>query len=359
MNYCPGCQEPLKGDEEQCPFCGYEIIATNKEEVAEKATPMPGKRPFYKSGAFIGSAIALVILAILVTGVIFGYNYYQESQENNFKKELEIVWLEVTNRTEQLISSLELVTDSSDLEDLKDELGSFSDFLAEKQTEVVNLETSPKYEANQQVLIDSIDKYNKYIYFLKLVVQKEVSQVGDADYGKIKTLADDSQGATDKFIAETAFVNDKLPSQIFKAIEKIRPLIEKAQADITNKQKQNQQQQLLTERKSAEATVRSFMQARIDKSAAEMRKYITPDYDKVFDPEQEFAVGDTYSIDFKITKTENKSPTEYEISGDELGKDLTGAKFTNKWWYKVVKFEGDWLIDNRKLLENGLPKTNP
>ncbi len=349
MNYCPGCQEPIEADEYQCPYCGYELIATNNEDIPGFAKSL--NKPFYKSGAFIGSVLGLIILAIIITGAIFGYDYYKDKQEAGFQKDLKAIWLETTNRSDQLSSSIDLVNNTSDFEDLNDELAKFSDFLSTQQTEAINLEPEEKYEDNQRVLVDSIEKYNKYTYLLKLILQKDITLINDKDYLKLKSLADDSSAATDKFVAEVPYIEGKIPPNIFQAMDKLRPIIEKEQKAIANRQKETQALEQNTQKREAERVVRSFMQAKIDKSAAEMRRYITPAYDKVFDPEQEFAVTDTYSIDFKITKTESVNENEFAINGDEIGKDLTGAKFTNKWLFKIVKYEGDWLIDNRTLIE--------
>lgn len=351
MNYCPGCQEPLEGNEEECPYCGYELIATKKEEdAAEFSSIASNRKPFYKRGVFIAPLLILILFGILAGTGYAGYKWYQQKLQSDFKKDLAAIWLEVTNRSDQITSSLQEINKPADLQLFKEDLSSFSEFLANKQTEAVNLDPPKEYQANRSDLIDSIEKYNKYVYLLKLILQKDVKEVTTQDYSKIKKLSEEAQGSTDEFVAEAAFINDKLPQDLFAAINKITPLIEEAQKQLAEQEKQSLEQTQIAERREAEQSVRLFMQGKIDKNAAEMRRYITPEYDKVFDPEQEFAVTDTYPIDFKITKTESKGAEGYEINGDEIGKDLTGAKYTNKWWFKVIKFEGSWLIDNRKLL---------
>ncbi len=350
MNYCPGCQEPLETGQEKCPFCGYELIATrNEEEASESLLPDSAQKPFYKRAAFLVPLIIILLLSILGAGGATGYIYYQKKQEKDTEKNLKTVWIEVKNRSEQLSDSLNSVKYPSDLENFEGEITSFSEFLAEKQTEVINLEVTEKYEDNKETLLAGIEKYSKYIYLLKLILQKEAVQVKNEDYSKIRKISDDAEAATSKFVAEASFIDDGLSENVFKAINKIKTLIEKVKKEEDTKKKQKLKQQQSTEKKEAEKTVRSFEQARINQSGAEMRRYITPDYGKVFDPETEFGVTDAYLIDFKITKTEAKSEKVYEISGEEVGKDLTGEKFTNKWWFKVIKYEGDWLIDNRKL----------
>ena len=350
MDYCPGCQEPLQKNEEQCSFCGYELIAT-KQEDDEDFSAIASKKSFFKSGAFIGSVISLVIIGAIIGGTVFGFNYFRQNQEDKYKKDLKSIWLEVNNRSEQVVSSLESVKTPSDLKNFKEDLVLFSDFLTRKQTELVSLEPPEKYKDNQSVLVDEIQKLGKYIFALKLLVQKDPNKVEAPDYAKVKKLAQSSDNADEKFVIETAFIDERMPSEIFDALETIRPIIEKAQKQSKAKKKQSLDQKLKADKRAAEKTVRLFMQARIDKSAAEIRRYITPDYDKIFDPEQEFDMSDTFSVDFKITSTENKSAKEFQINGDEISKDLTGEKFTNKWWFKVIDYENDWLIDDRKLLE--------
>ncbi len=350
MDYCPGCQEPLQQNEQQCPFCGYELIATKQEDDNDFSAIAP-RKSFFKSGAFIGTVVGIIIIGALTAGGIFGYNYYNQTQEKAFKKDLKAIWLEVNNRSEQVVTSLESVNSPKDLTNIKEDLVSFSEFLTSKQTETVNLEPPEKYKDSPSVLIAGIQKLNKYVFVLKLLVQKDPDKVGPADYSKINKLSEDSENANEKFVVEAAFIDDRLPSDIFKALDTIKPLIEKVQKQRKAHQKKSADQQLTADRRAAEKTIRSFMQARIDKSAAEIRRYITPGYDKIFNPDQEFDMSDTYSVDFKLTKTESKSPTEFQIYGDEISKDLTGEKFTNKWWFKVIKYENDWLIDDRKLLE--------
>jgi len=351
MNYCPGCQEPLELEQEECPYCGYELIATKKEPEADSSVMAIPKKPFYKRAVFIAPLIILVVLGILGGAGFAGYQFYQAKQENESEKNLKALWLEITNRSDQIASSLDLVKQPSDLESFKQELSDFNDFLSEKQTEAVNLEVMEKYQNNQSSLVESIEKYSDYAYLLKLTLQKAPAEVKTDDYTKITHFSENAQAGSDKFVAEASFIEGSLPKSIFSAIDKIKPLIEKIKTEEAAKEQETLKQQQAADKREAEKTVSSFMQARIDRNGAEMRRYITPGYDKVFDPEQEFAVTDTYAIDFRITKTESKEAGAFEVNGDESGKDLTGAKYVNKWWFKVIKLEGAWLIDNRKLLE--------
>jgi len=351
MNYCPGCQEPLEPEQEQCPYCGYELIATKKEPEADSSAMAIPKKPFYKRAVFIVPLIILVVLGILGGAGFAGYQYYQNQQADNSQKDLKAIWLEMTNRSDQIASSLDLVKQPSDLASFKEELSDFNDFLSDKQTEAVNLEVVEKYQNNQASLVEAIEKYSDYAYLLKLTLQKDPKEVKMDDYTKIDHFAETAQAGSDEFVAEASFIEGSLPKSIFSAIDKIKPLIEKIKAEEAAKEKETLKQQQAADKREAEKTVSSFMQARIDRNGAEMRRYITPNYDKVFDPEQEFAVTDTYAIDFRLTKSESKEADAFEISGDESGKDLTGAKYINKWWFKVIKSEGAWLIDNRKLLE--------
>lgn len=349
MNYCPGCQESVKNDAEACPYCGYELIPTIKEETALSANS--SKKPLYKRAVFLVPLISIIVLGILAGAGFAGYRFYQNKKKADFEKELKSIWTEIKNRSEFLSSNISLLQTPSDLKNLEEDLTDFSEFLTSKQSEASNLEAPESYQNNQSALVDAVEKYGNYIYVLKLVLQKEPSAVEESDYAKIKLFSEDAEAAGEKFVAEAVFVDDSLQANIFSALKKIKPIIEKVKKTEIAQRKQTLKQRQNAAKREAEKTVMSFMQARIDQSAAAMRRYITPGYDKVFDPEQEFAVTDTYSIDFKISSTKAVSDKQFEIEGVETGKDITGAKFENKWWFKVIKHEGDWLIDNRRLLE--------
>lgn len=353
MNYCPGCQEPLKNDTDQCPYCGYELIGTEKVEAGLKpasTTNISSKKPFYKRAVFLVPFITIIVLGILAGTGFATYRFYQNKKKADFEKELKSIWTEITNRSEYLATNISLLKKSSDLANLEEDLTSFNDFLSSKQSQASNLEAPPGYENNQSGLVDAIEKYGSYIYLLKLVLQKESSAVESSDYAKIKIFSEDAEAAAEKFVAEAVFIDNNLQASIFSALEKIEPIISKIKSQELAEKKQTLKARQSAAKKAAQRTVSSFMQARIDQNATEMRRYITPGYDKVFDAEQEFAVTDTYSIDFRITSTKDISAKEFQIEGVETGKDITGAKFENKWWFRVIKYEGDWLIDNRRLL---------
>lgn len=356
MQYCPNCHNALGKKDKICPNCGFnveqptEVIKPQKEQKDKPTANIPEKRPLYKRPVFWVITTSAILILLIACGLIGGYFYYNYKASVDYKAQVKSSWTDVVADSKSLDNTLKAVQTEADLPMLANELASMEDTLAETQSKAVNFNPPKKYRQQQAELLKALDNYASYIIQAKIMANKEPLAIDVAKFTELDAYAEAAKTSTSNFVTETDFIDQQLPEEIFTIGKLFKPIIEDAKLTDKKRKQKQKKQRAASAKKQAQQTVISFMQARIHKDAAEMRKYLTEAAAKAFDPDLEFQ-GDFDPIDFKIVKTDANSKG-FLIIGDETDRSWEGNNFTTKWQFQVILEGGSWLIDHRKILSS-------
>ncbi|RJQ31752.1 MAG: zinc ribbon domain-containing protein [Actinobacteria bacterium] len=364
MNSCPFCDKEIDAKDIVCPHCEKSIVDAptavidkplleDEQKKVEEPFKELQKVPLYRRPVFYAALIITVIITVLAGAGIGTFYYLKVSRQSSFKQKIKSVWLDVSQQSKAFSQTTQATSNSAELKNISDEASTLYELVTRKQTEVATLETPTDYEYVQNNLAYALSKYSDYLMAVRILLNKSAASVSSKDFRALDSSAEEAQTAIDNFLGSVSFIRSDMPDDVFEASKKIEPIMKAAQKQTQVEQVEALKKQQETDKQEATKTVTDFMQARIQDNFVAMRRYLTANENKYFDPEAEKkAQGNSYPVDFKVTNVAyDVKGNTFTIDGDETVKDYQGHPQTIRWRFKVVKSQTVWLIDKRELIK--------
>lgn len=365
--YCPSCGAIYQEGEKFCSQCGTDL-SKQKSKAKSKNPDDPEllKKKKRKRKIII---IVIILVLFLLAGAALAWSYYsrQNKTDKEFEAQINSMWSEVVNKSNDFKDNLNNPSSDKDLVQLSDQSKEIENLCKSKISELdsINAPKGKNYDDSKNKLKTALEKYAEYMTQLRQnILDKDIAKIKvSEDFSKVQKYADSVRDAVNDFMKASSFVKSTLSEDVFN-LSKLKDFVENWQNEATNKnQQKNQQQQeaqKAADKQAAEKTVTDFINSlpnsygASDKwaeaqhiadqywSSGSMNNFRS-DYKFYF----EGGAGVTY-IGGQVISSESVSDTKYNIQAEERerfnpsGGEPSENRFLS--YFIVEKSNNRWAI---------------